>query len=159
MMKKNKLVISPFDDIHIIGINSTLPDYKLAYYLNHTLNFNFLRLKEVLLDDVFPYAFFYYNAGENRNAYNLVALKNRDHVCLKLNPQIDFLFIIRNHITEDRLGQIIKSIREIKNVVHAYVMDLSRTPAIDVLLEKIEMHERRCLEELLNPKNDYEATA
>ena len=159
MMKKNKLVISPFDDIHIIGINSTLPDYKLAYYLNHTLNFNFLRLKEVLLDDVLPYAFFYYNAGENRNAYNLVSLKNRDHVCLKLNPQIDFLFIIRNHITEDRLGQIIKSIREIKNVVHAYMMDLSRTPAIDVLLEKIEMHERQCLEELLNPKNDYETTA
>ena len=27
-------------------------------------------------------------------------------------------------------------------------MDLSRTPAIDVLLERIEMHERDCLIEL-----------
>lgn len=158
-MKKNKLIISPFDDIHIIGINSALMDYKLAYYLNETLNFSFLRLKEIELDNVLPYAFFYFNAGENRNAYNLVSLKHKDHLCLRLNPQIDYLFIIRNHITEERLAQITKSIRDVKDVVHAYVMDLSRTPAIDVLLEKIEMHERHCLEELLNPKKDHEATA
>ena len=152
-MKKNKLIISPFDDIHIIGINSPLIDYKLAYHLNAAMGFSFLRLGEIELDDVMPYAFFYYNAGENRNAYNLVSLKNKDHFCLKLNPQIDFLFIIRNHITEERLAQLTKNIRGIKDVIHAYVMDLSRTPAIDVLLEKIEMHERQCLEELLNPKD------
>lgn len=158
-MKKNKLIISPFDDIHIIGINSVLPDYKLAYYIGNSLKFNFIRLKEISLDNVLPYAFFYYNAGENRNAYNLVSLKNKDHLCLKLNPRIDYLFIIRNHITDERLGQIVKSIREIKDVVHAYVMNLDNTPTIDVMLEKIEMHERQCLEELLNPKKDYEATA
>ena len=157
-MKKTKLIISPFDDIHIIGINSALMDYKLAYHLNVTLNFSFMRLKDIVLDDVLPYAFFYYNAGENRNAYNLVSLKHKDHFCLKIKPQIDYLFIIRNHITEDRLAQIIKRIRDVKDVVHAYVMDLSRTPAIDALLEEIEMHEGRCLQELINPKTNYEVT-
>ena len=48
-MKKNKLLIAPFDDIHIIGVNSTLVDYKLAYYLNEKLNFNFVRLNDILL--------------------------------------------------------------------------------------------------------------
>ena len=67
-MKKNKLLVAaPFDDIHIIGINATLVDYKLAYYLNECLNFNFVRLKDILLDESHPYAFFYYNAGENRS--------------------------------------------------------------------------------------------
>ena len=148
-MKKNKLVISPFDDIHIIGINSTLIDYKLAYYLNNTLNFNFIRLKEILLDDILPYAFFYYNSGENRNAYNLVSLRHKDHLCVKLNPQIDFLLIVRNPIKDDKLEQLVKSIRTIKDVTYAYVMDLSKSPTMDVLLERIEMHQGNNLEDPL----------
>lgn len=148
-MKKNKLVISPFDDIHIIGINSTLIDYKLAYYLNSTLSFNFIRLKEILLDDILPYAFFYYNSGENRNAYNLVSLRHKDHLCVKLNPQIDFLLIVRNPIKEEKLDQLVKNIRTIKDVTYAYVMDLSKSPTMDVLLERIEMHQGNHLEDPL----------
>jgi hypothetical protein len=146
-MKKNKLVIAPFDDIHLIGINTTLVDYKLAYYCNEKLRFNFVRLKEILLDNVLPYAFFYYNAGENRNAYNLVALKSKDHLCIKLKPHIDYLLIVRNHLPEERLTQLVKLIREIKDVTYAYSLDLSKIPAIDVLLEKIEMHERECIQQ------------
>lgn len=144
-MKKNKLLIAPFDDIHIIGINTTIVDYKLAYYINEKLNFNFIRLNDILLDETLPYAFFYYNAGENRNAYNLVSMRHKDHLCLKTNPQIDYLLIVRNHVTTERLAQLIKNLREIKDVNHAYTIELSRNPAIDILLERIEMHERNCL--------------
>ena len=151
-MKKNKLTIAPFDDIHLIGINSTLVDYKLAYYFNNTLKFNFIRLKEALLDNVLPYAFFYYNAGENNNAYNLVAIRNKEHVCVRLNPQIDYLLIVRNHITEEKLGQLVKNIRGLNGVSYAYLMDLSKIPALDVVLERIEMHESECLENLIQQK-------
>lgn len=145
-MKKNKLLVAaPFDDIHIIGINATLVDYKLAYYLNECLNFNFVRLKDILLDESLPYAFFYYNAGENRNAYNLVSLKYKDHLCVKLNPHIDYLLIIRNPVSAERLAQIVKALRDIKEVAYAYTMELSRNPAVEVLLERIEMHESQCL--------------
>lgn len=144
-VKKNKLLIAPFDDIHIVGVNATLVDYKLAYHLNQKLSFNFMRLPDILLDESNPYAFFYYNAGENRNAYNLVSLRYKDNFCVKLNPRIDFLFIIRNPINQERLDQIVRGLREIKGVNHAYVMELSRTPAVDVLLERIEMHESQCL--------------
>ena len=147
-MKKNKLTVAPFDDIHLIGINSTLVDYKLAYHFNNTLKFNFIRLNEILLDNVLPYAFFYYNAGENHNAYNLVAMRNKEHVCVKLNPQIDYLLIVRNHITDERLAQLVKSIRGLNGVSYAYLMDLNKLPTLDVMLERIEMHELDCLENL-----------
>lgn len=147
-MKKNKLTVAPFDDIHLIGINSTLVDYKMAYYVNEALNFNFTRLDEILLDNVLPYAFFYYNAGENRNAYNLVAMRNKERFSVKLNPQIDYLLIVRNHITEERLGQLVRSIRGLTGVSYAFLLDLSKVPALDVLLERIEMHERECLDKL-----------
>lgn len=146
-VKKNKLTVAPFDDIQIIGINTALIDYKLAYYMNQKLGFNFVRLAEIQLDEQLPYAFFYYNAGENRNAYNLVSLKHKDHYCVKLNPHIDFLLIVRNHITPEKLEQLTKNIRDIKDVSHAFVMDLSRLPVIDILLERIEMHELHCLQE------------
>ena len=149
-MKKNKLTVAPFDDIHLIGINSTIVDYKLAYQFNNSLKFNFIRLDEIHGDDGLPYAFFYYNAGENRNAFNLVSLRNKEHVSVKLKPQIDYLLIVRNHTTEDKLNQLIKSIRDINGVSFAYLIDLSKVPALDVLLEHIEMHESQCLENL-NP--------
>lgn len=144
-IKKNKLQVATFDDIHILGINSTLIDYKLAYYINEKLNFNLVRLKDILLDEALPYAFFYYNAGENRNAYNLVSLRYKDNLCIKLNPHIDYLLIVRNHLNAERLAQIVKTLREIKEVNYAYTMDLKLSPAMDVLLERIEMHERQCL--------------
>ena len=147
VVKKNKLTVAPFDDIQIIGINTALIDYKLAHYMNQKLGFNFVRLAEIQLDEQLPYAFFYYNAGENRNAYNLVSLKHKDHYCVKLNPHIDFLLIVRNHITPEKLEQLTKNIRDIKDVSHAFVMDLSRLPVIDILLERIEMHELHCLQE------------
>jgi len=148
-MKKNKLSIAPFDDIHLIGINTTLADYKLAYYFNELLRFNLVRLKEIQLDGNYPYAFFYYNAGENRNAYNLVALKSKDHLCVKLNPHIDYLLIVRNHLIEERLSQLVKLIRDIKDVTYAYTLDINKIPAFDVLLEKIEMHERDCIQQTI----------
>lgn len=144
-MKKNKLTIAPFDDIQIIGINSALADYKLAHYFNTLLNYNFVRLDEIFLDDEHPYAFFYYNAGENRNAFNLVSLKHQGVPCVKLKPQMDYLLIVRNHITKEKMEQLIKNIRSIRQVTYAYTMDLSKTPAMDVLLERIEMHEVECL--------------
>lgn len=152
-MKKTKLSIAPFDDIQIIGINTTLIDYKLAYYFNEILRYKFIRMKEILLDDILPYAFFYYNAGENRNAYNLVSLRCKDHLCIKLNPHIDYLLIIRNPITPERLEQTVKQIRGLKDVTYAYPLDLSKIPSIDVLLEQIEIHEQQCLEELNDNTN------
>ncbi len=142
-MKKNKLNVAPFDDIQIIGINSTLADYKLAYYFNTELNFKWVRLNDILLDDEHPYAFFYYNAGENRNVYNLVSLRHLGLPCVKLKPQMDFLLIVRNHITDDKLEQLVKNIRSIRQVTYAYIMDLEKTPVLDVLLERIEMHENQ----------------
>ncbi len=145
-MKKNKLLVSaPFDDINIIGINTSLVDFKLAHFLNEHLRFNFVRLKDILLDESHPYAFFYYNAGENRNAYNLVSLHHKDHLCIKLNPHIDYLLIIRNPVPVERLAQLVKSLREIKEVTYAYTLDLNLNPAVEVLLERIEMHESQCL--------------
>lgn len=144
-MKKIKLSVEPFDDIHIIGINAALADYKLAFFFNTELIFDFVRLKDIRLDGENPYAFFYYNAGENRNVFNLVSLKYQGVPCIKLKPQIDFLLIVRNHITDDRLDQLVKRIRSIKQVTYAYLMDLSKLPAMDVLLEQIEMHESQLI--------------
>ena len=69
---------------------------------------------------------------------------------MKLNPQIDYLLIVRNHTTDERLSQLVKSIRSLNGVTYAYLMDLSKVPALDVLLERIEMHELECLH-TLNP--------
>ena len=71
--KSNKIQIASFDDTTVIGINSTLIDYKLAWSINNKLSLDLARYDDLIFEGA-PFSFFYYNAGENYNVYNLVSL-------------------------------------------------------------------------------------
>ncbi len=152
MAPKNTLQPAPFDDIHIIGINTTLIDYKMAWYLNDTLKMNFVRYDDIKLDDDgTEYSFFYYDAGENRNTYNLIALTRNHKMWIKLNPRTDYLLIVRNPITDTRLTEIVKSITSINNVTLAFVIDINKNKDINNILATIELHEGEILAKCNDP--------
>ena len=76
--RKNKLVVEPFDDIKIIGINTGMIDYQLAWNLNKSLKFNFIKYKNITSNGDDFFSFYLYDAGENSNTYNLVALSSSE---------------------------------------------------------------------------------
>lgn len=140
--KKTKLCIEPFDDIRIIGINTGMPDYKLAWNLNKELNINLVKYKDISPNKVDSFSFYFYDAGENSNAYNLVALSNKDKKWVFFVPQTDFLFIIRNYIGETDFQQLLNKVKIIPDIHHSYIIDLEKNKKIDVILESIEFHEK-----------------
>ncbi|MBR4155805.1 MAG: IPExxxVDY family protein [Bacteroidales bacterium] len=147
--RKNKLVVEPFDDIKIIGINTTMMDYQLAWHLNKTLKTELVKYKSITSNGEDFFSFYLYDAGENSNAYNLVSLSSSEgKEWVSFKPKTDFLFIIRNYIKESDFQSILTNINSIQNVFHAYVVDLEYNKKIDVILEDIEFHEMDIIDEI-----------
>ena len=153
-MKKNIKKITPasFDDIRIIGINSSLIDFKLAWSINNKLSFNFVRY-----DDIFEngaqYAFYYYDTGETGNTFNLVSLVHKGTYWQQTSPRIDFMLIIRNEFAQTKLNDLVKSIREIPSISYAFVMDPQTNNSIFTILETVELHEIDILNEMKERNN------
>ena len=99
--KSNKIQIPSFDDTTVIGINSSLLDYKLAYSVNNALTIDLARHDDLVFEGA-PYAFYYYTAGENYNVYNLVSLISRERVLYSFKPRIDYLLLIQNSLSPER---------------------------------------------------------
>lgn len=120
--KSNKIQIASFDDTTVVGINSAMVDYKLAWNINSKLSLDLVRYDDLMFEGM-PFSFFYYTAGENYNVYNLVSLVCRDKVLYPFNPRLDYLFLIQNSISAERQINIMRSLREIDGVGHAFVLE------------------------------------
>ena len=120
--RAKKVTIASFDDTTVIGINSGLPDYKLAWSINKQLSIDLVRYDDLEFEGT-EFSFFYYTAGENYNVYNLVSLVRKDKVLYSFNPRLDYLFLIQNSLTAERRLNLIQSIRAAEGIVHAFLLE------------------------------------
>jgi hypothetical protein len=141
--KDRKIQIASFDDTTVIGINSSLPDYKLAWSINHKLSIDLARYDDLDFEGV-GFSFFYYTAGENYNVYNLVSLVRKDKVLYSFNPRLDYLFLIQNSLTAERRLHLIQSIRAIEGIGHAFLLEKDKT--LRQVLETIGDCEQRMID-------------
>ena len=105
------------------------------------LKTNFVKCKDITSNSKDYFSFYLYDAGENSNVFNLVALSNKDKRWVSFSPQTDYLFIIRNYINEEKFQQYLTKIKSISKVQHAYVIDLEYNTKIDTILAEVESHE------------------
>lgn len=146
--RKNKLIVEPFDDIKIIGINTIMMDYQLAWYLNKALKIELAKYKSITTNDNGLFSFYLYDAGENSNTYNLVSLVSEDKVWASFKTKTDYLFIIRNYMNESDFQSILTKINDISQIFYAYSVDLTHDKKIDAILEDIEFHEMEIIDEI-----------
>ena len=148
MKKKTRFVVEPFDDIRIIGISTGMLDYQLAWNLNKALKLNLVKYKDITSDGENFFSFYLYDAGENSNAFNLVALSNENVRRVSFSPQTVYLLIIRNFIKDSDYQSFLTKIKAIPNVHFAYSIDLGKNSKIDTILEDIELHEMNIFDEM-----------
>lgn len=143
--KNKKIQLAPFDDTTVIGINSSLVDYKLAWHINTKLNIDFVKYDDLVVDEV-GYSFYLFSAGEKYNVFNLVALVRKDKSWYSFSPRLDYLLIIRNDVLPGRVNAIVQCLRDIDGVGHAFQLDINSNKNLMHVLEIIELHEVSLLE-------------
>ena len=120
--RDKKIQIASFEDTTVIGINSSLTDYKLAWSINKQLAIDLVRYDDLIFEGA-QFSFFYYTAGENYNVYNLVSLVCKEKVLFPFKPRLDYLFLIQNTLSAERQINLMRSLREIEGIVHAFVLE------------------------------------
>lgn len=143
--KDKKIKIASFDDTTVVGINSSLPDHKLAWSVNNALAIDLSRYDDLIFEGA-PFAFFYYNAGENCNVYNLVSLNSRDRVLYPFKPRLDYLFLIQNTLAVERQTAIMRGLRQTEGITHAFVLEKDKN--LRFVLETIA----DCEQQMINKK-------
>lgn len=140
---KEKIQIASFDDTLVVGVNSALVDYKLAWNINAKLSLDLARYDDIVFEGV-PFSFFYYSAGENYNVYNLVSLVYRDKVLYPHKPRLDYLFLIQNTLSAERQITIMRNLRETEGIGHAFVLEKDRN--LRQVLETIAICEQQMID-------------
>ena len=141
--KSNKIQIASFDDTTVVGINTALVDYKLAWNINNKLALDLVRYDDLVFEGA-PFSFFYYTAGENYNVYNLVSLVCKDKVLYPFSPRLDYLLLIQNSITPERQISIMRSLREVDGIGHAFILEKDKN--LRMVLETIADCEQQMID-------------
>lgn len=141
--KKRVLQVQPFDDIVVLGISTTLSDYKLTWYLNEVLKLDLKKMPGLPGSDeeAEPFSFYYYDGGENENIFSILQLSREGHRLLAMPVPVDYLMVVRNSIKAEDLARMLSSIRSIRGVLAAWQIEPAKTKGLEPLLEALEFHE------------------
>mgnify|MGYP001247376225 FL=1 len=143
-MVKNILSSFEFDsDIQIIGIAYHLPDYRLSFSINQQFGFNFKKLPDLPVfctknKQPLPFSLYFYEDGDLLNSYYLISNENG-----KLVPsfhKIDFFLIITGGVEFQKYAQMLKTLRNLPNVITAVNIEVSSVKNYDNILHDLEIH-------------------
>ena len=129
----------------LIGISSSLRDYRLSFLINQSLEFNLKKLDDfctILPGKQEPEAFslFYFRDDDQRNSYFLLANRNLENFLLPEMRQMDFLLIIEGGFKKARKDAMLKNIRNIQNVIASYEIRFNELKNFENLLMDLELH-------------------
>ena len=112
-----------FADTALIGIVSLVPAYRFAWLLNECLDLNFVRDAESDVcvhkknKEPLYFSIYRYDSITTGNRFMLYKLKMEEETLLPEVKQMDYLWMVQSHATEDdakRLARHLKSIPEVQ---------------------------------------------
>ena len=142
------------DDFSLIGIHTTLEDYKLAYLLNKNLKINFIKSKENLNFEktekpssfsIFNYYNKEYNSDwvliansskrENQTESNELLLTTETKIYLiPEKKKVDFFIKVSGELGFDFVKKIIDKVKNIEQVITSYPIDKNTLKSKDFLI-------------------------
>ncbi|WP_430928247.1 IPExxxVDY family protein [Polaribacter marinivivus] len=142
------------DDFSLIGIHTTLEDYKLAYLLNKNLKINFIKSKENLnfekTEKPSSFSIFnYYNKEydsdwvliansskrENQTESNELLLTTETKTYLiPEKKKVDFFIKVSGELGFDFVTKIIDKVKNIEQVITSYPIDKNTLKSKDFLI-------------------------
>jgi hypothetical protein len=122
-----QLEVSRNEKLFLYGIVSTEPDYKLSLALNKKMGISLknkapLNLPDDLGNEVSFSRFVYTNRSEDA-VYNLISNRSGKQFLIKKLKNIDYIFHIHRHGSENDSSKIISQLRETESVNAVFLLD------------------------------------
>jgi hypothetical protein len=126
-------------DFVLIAITSSLRDYRICYLLNRSLNFDFIKTDDLLLDSAVKdghtyFSLYKYNWEHTETDFYVISNKGTGGLLIPEMPTTDFLLMIKNYIDDDDLENIVQGINKIPEIVSAVKVDPKKIKSRENLL-------------------------
>lgn len=146
MKKKLKLDLDiPTDKISIIGLKTTLPDYKLVWHINSEGGFGFVKRKDFFFlplkhEEPLPFSFYTYEDIENQQDFCLLSNRSEGFYLLKEYKEFDYLCLFKGRNSEDLTNSFKIILKKIPNITFVASLALEKIKTLDLLLSDLELH-------------------
>jgi hypothetical protein len=129
----------------LLGISCHVKDYRISFLLNKHLGSDFQKMEDLKITlaskkDPAEFSLYYYHDEDYFNKYYLLANRSQDLVMAPEIKQVDFLLLIEGEFRKAQKDRLIKSIREIPNVLTAYEVKFAEIKNYETLLNDMELH-------------------
>lgn len=129
-MGKYTLEIEYDFDFVLIGISSHEKDYRICWALNNQLGLNLvktdaLEIKDKKLDEPSFFSLFCFEQPDEFMEYFIVANRSEKGLLIPEQKQVDYFFIIRGEIDNEKVMEMVRMIKESSLVQTAFRVDVN----------------------------------
>ena len=149
MARKLNVESDIFEGYSLLALVTPMKDYRLAYFLNHTLNLHLKKYNDLKIPGKETgFSWYYFSEGSNYLRYMLISNISESERLISGQP-IDFILLIKNIVNNEQLSGILSKIRKISGISAGFSINMLSVKNMEILLEAIEMHET---EQIIKPK-------
>ncbi len=130
-------------DYSMVGIASSLKDYRLSFYLNKLNCFQFKRVDPFIFthkSQGFNYSLYIYVDNTNLKNYYLIANKSNSVKLVKDYQHFDYLLIMEGEVEDELSSDLSKQIKQLPGVVLTSVLNTNSFLKIPNLRTAFEIH-------------------
>lgn len=129
-MGKHTLEIEYDYDFVLIGISSHEKDYRICWALNNQLGLNLIKtdaleIKDKKQDEPSFFSLFSFELPDEFMEYFIIANRSEKGLLIPEQKQVDYFFIIRGEIENDKVMEVIRLIKESSLVQTAFRVDVN----------------------------------
>lgn len=126
-------------DFVLIAITTSLRDYRICYYINKCLNFNFTRVDDLSLDTSVNgtpllFSLYRYSWETTETDFYFIGNKGSDGYLVPEMRKADYFIMIRNYIDDTDLENMISALNKIPEIVAAVKIDPKKIKSRENLL-------------------------
>jgi hypothetical protein len=142
MPKKILLDFEEEENYSIVGITSTLKDYRLIFFLNKLAGINFKRVEPFVFsfkEKVFTFSVYLQVDDENMRNFYLLSNNNKSVKLIKELKHFDYLLVMDGEIEDDFLNNLSKRIKNVGGVMISSVVDgeiVNRIPNLRIEFDR-----------------------
>ncbi len=129
-MKKYLLEIEYDYNFVLIGISSHEKDYRICWALNNKLSLELIKtdaleIKDKKQEEPSAFSLFICERPDEFMEYLIIANRSEKGLLIPEQKQMDYLFVIKGEIEEEKIQELINKIKEINFVLTAVRIDPS----------------------------------
>lgn len=129
-MGKHTLDIEYDYDFVLIGISSHEKDYRICWVLNNKLGLNLIKtepleIKDKKQDELSHFSLFCFEQPDDFMEYFIIANRSEKGLLIPEQKHVDYFFIVRGEIEDNKVMEMIKRIKESNLVQTAFRIDVN----------------------------------